>query len=143
MGTPSPLPSASYRHKRRACVDTTTAGLRLLCFLCFFVTGTARAPRAYGRRYGAFLSVRVPRVGGEAKVIIKICFAHPLSHGINRLHMALPLPRHRTTCPPGLNLRMYNIRYGWSFRLLQAVRAVQIEKYDLMLLVETHISDEA
>ena len=38
---------------------------------------------------------------------------------------------------------MYNIRDGWGFSLLQAIHAVQIRNYYLMLLTETKIPDEA
>ena len=43
--------------------------------------------------------------------------------------------------PPGLNLGTYNIRYVRGFALPQAIQAVQIRKYDLMLMTETNILD--
>ena len=38
---------------------------------------------------------------------------------------------------------MYNIRDGWGFSLLQAIHAVQIRNYYLMLLTKTNITDKA
>ena len=43
--------------------------------------------------------------------------------------------------PPRLNLGIYNIQDGHGFSLLRAPWAVQMENYDIMLLIETKILD--
>ena len=41
----------------------------------------------------------------------------------------------------GLNLGMYNIRYGREFGLPQEIRVVDRSNYDLMLLMENNVLD--
>ena len=65
----------------------------------------------------------------------------PLSHGGVRFHTALPPPQRRPPQPPGLNLRTYNIRYSFILGLLQAIQAVNMGNYDVMLLAEWKISE--
>ena len=48
---------------------------------------------------------------------------------------------HKSGCPPGLNLIIYNVLYSRGFGLLQAIRATQIGNYDLVKLMETNILD--
>ena len=67
------------------------------------------------------------------------CFAHPIWHGRDRLHTAPPPLRHNLSRPRGLNLRAYNISDG----LAQAIWAVHLRNYKVMMLSETKISDGA
>ena len=67
------------------------------------------------------------------------CFANPIWHGRDRLHTAPPPLRHNLSRPRGLNLRAYNISDG----LAQAIWAVHLRNYNVMMLSETNISDGA
>ena len=69
-----------------------------------------------------------------------ISFTLLIQHGANQLHLVLTLPRHRPPHPPGLTIGMLNIRYGRAFGIVQAVRAVELGRFDLMVLTGTNIS---
>ena len=72
-----------------------------------------------------------------------ICFTLPLRHVSDRLHTAPPQPRRRLPHPLGINLGTYNIRDDCGFAPSQAIRAVQIGNYNLVLLTEKKIPFEA
>ena len=74
---------------------------------------------------------------------MRICFTHPFSHGREHIYTAPPQLRHKPPFPRGLNLGVYNIRNGRGFGLDQSIWAVQLIRYDVMMLTETKISDEA
>ena len=57
--------------------------------------------------------------------------------------MAPPTPRSSPPHPPWINLGTYNIQDGRGLGLHQAIQAVHLRNYDLMLLTETKITDEA
>ena len=57
--------------------------------------------------------------------------------------MAPSPPRRRTPYPPGLKLGTYNIWDGQVFGLPQAIWAVHLGNYNLMLLTEMKILDKA
>ena len=56
--------------------------------------------------------------------------------------MPPPLPWSRPPRPPDLNLVTYNIWDGRGFAPPQAIRAVHIANYNLMLMTEMKIPDE-
>ena len=68
-----------------------------------------------------------------------IYFTHHIRRVRDLLNMVPPPLQLRPTYPPCLNHLMYNIRYGQGFILPQAIWAVQLGNYDLMLLTETNI----
>ena len=72
-----------------------------------------------------------------------ICFTHPLRHGSDQLHTVPPPLRRRPPHPLGINLGTYNIRDDCGFGLPQAIQAIQIGNYDLMVLTEKKIPYEA
>ena len=45
-------------------------------------------------------------------------------------------------CSQGLSLRTFNIHDGRGLNLLQAIRAVQLDSFDAMLLTETKITNQ-
>ena len=104
--------------------------------------GTARVCRIDWRGYGTHFKGWVSWVGGGWRYKNLIFFTHTIHHGSNWPRTALTPPRHRTTLPPGLNLQMYNIQDGQGFSLPQAIRSMQIGKYNLMLMTKTKIMDE-
>ena len=67
-----------------------------------------------------------------------ITFYQTIHHGTNRQHTAPPPPRHRPSYPPGLAIRTLNIRDGRGFGLAQAIRALELSGFDLMLLTDTN-----
>ena len=71
--------------------------------------------------------------------IMPICFNLTLPLVSNRIHTTPLPPRHWTKLPPGINLRTYNIRDSHVIGLPQAIRAIQLGYYNLMLLMETNI----
>ena len=72
---------------------------------------------------------------------MQIHFTRPLCHGYDRIHALTSPLRRRSPCSHGLKLGMYNIQYGQGFGLPQALKAVQLGKYDLVLLTETKTLD--
>ena len=71
------------------------------------------------------------------RVNMVICFAQPIRHGGDFLHLAPPriiLPQ-----PMGLSLGMYNIWGGSRFGLPQAIWAIERGNYVLILLTEKKI----
>ena len=68
-----------------------------------------------------------------------LTFSQPRTHGANRLHMAPPL-RRCPPLPPGLSIGMLNVRDGQGFGLAQAIRAVDLRCFDVMILTKTKIS---
>ena len=96
----------------------------------------------YGRGYGAlFEGFDSCESDGRQVHNISICLTLPLYHVIDRLHTTVLYPWRQLPCPPGLSLRTYNILYGYGFGLPQAIRAVQIGNYDVILMIETNIPD--
>ena len=69
-----------------------------------------------------------------------ITFNWPIIHGGDHPHSAPPPPRRRKPCPQGLSIGIYNIRDGQGFRLAQAIRAVQVGGFNLMVLTETKVT---
>ena len=57
--------------------------------------------------------------------------------------MALVPPRFRPTRPTGVNLGMYNIQDGSCFSPPRKIRSMQIVNYDLMLMTDINIPEEA
>ena len=72
-----------------------------------------------------------------------ICFTQPICHGGDCLHMATAPPRRWTPLPRGLSLGSFNIRDIQGFRLAQSIQVVYIGGFDLMILTETKIIDQA
>ena len=54
----------------------------------------------------------------------------------------VPLPN-RLPFPPGLSIGKYHIHNGWGYGIMQAIRATWIGSFDLMILTETKITDQA
>ena len=77
---------------------------------------------------------------GVRSSTIHIYFTHLLHHGSDWLNTTPP-PLCHPPYPIGLNLVTCNIRDGRGFRLPQAIRAVQIGNYNLILMTETKIPD--
>ena len=72
-----------------------------------------------------------------------ICFTQLNHHGGDRLHSAVPPPRRRPPRPQVLSIGDLNIRDGPGFEIEQAIRAVQIGGFNLMILTETEVTDQA
>ena len=73
---------------------------------------------------------------------IAICLTRLIWHGFDQLYLAAALPPRRwPPRPMGINRGAYNIRGGCDFSLTQVIRAIERVKYNLMLLMETNISD--
>ena len=72
-----------------------------------------------------------------------ICFTHPIRHGRDQIHTAPAPLRLRPPRPPGLNLGTYDICYGCGFVVHQGIQTVQLRNYELMILTDTTIPDEA
>ena len=72
-----------------------------------------------------------------------ICFNQLIIHGSYLFHTPPPPFRLRPPLPYGLSLRTYNIRNGWGFGLTQAIRVVQIGGFDIIILTDTKITDQA
>ena len=73
---------------------------------------------------------------------IPIFLTQMISHGRDRLHMAPPPPCERTPRPRGIFLGILNIRDGRCYGILQSIRAVHIGGFDLMILMETKITNQ-
>ena len=50
---------------------------------------------------------------------------------------------YRCSTPVGLSLRTFNICDGQGFRLAQAIRAVHIVSFDLMIMTDTNTTNQA
>ena len=74
---------------------------------------------------------------------VTICLARPISHGRYHLHKAPLTPRQLTTHPCGLSLGTLNICNSRGSVIVQAIQAVQIGSFDLMILTETNINYQA
>ena len=72
-----------------------------------------------------------------------ICFTQPIRNVRDCLYMALPPRRCWSLHPQGLSLGTFNTRNGRGFRLAYEIRAVQISSFDLMIMTETKITDQA
>ena len=72
-----------------------------------------------------------------------IRFTQPIRHGKDRLHTALLTPRRRLPKIWGLSIATFNICDNQGFRLEQAIQAVHIGGFDLMILTATNITDQA
>ena len=73
-----------------------------------------------------------------------ICFVWPVRHGGELLHMApAPLRLHWMLHPQGLFLRTFNICYCQVFGLTQGIWAIYIGSFNLMILMETNITNQA
>ena len=66
-----------------------------------------------------------------------------ISYGGDRLHTSPPSPCRRTLHPWGLSIGTLNIRNGQGYGLMQAIRAVQIDGFDLMILLDNKITNQA
>ena len=72
-----------------------------------------------------------------------ICLSHPIRHVGDHLHMAPPPLRRRQPHPQGISLGTFNIRGGWDYGVTQAIWAVQVGRFDVMLMTDTKITDQA
>ena len=72
-----------------------------------------------------------------------LIFYRPIPHGVDCLHMALPPPRRWPQRPPGLAIGKLNILDGRGFGMAQAIREVEREVFDMMMLTKTKIKSEA
>ena len=72
-----------------------------------------------------------------------ICFTQPIRNVRDCLYMALPPRRCWSLHPQGLSLGTFNTRNGRGFRLAYEIRAVQISSFDLIIMTETKITDQA
>ena len=73
---------------------------------------------------------------------MSICFTQPIHHTGDRLHLAPP-PRRRPLCLQGLSIRTFNICDGRGFGLVQDIRLVQIDGFNLMVMTETKVTNKA
>ena len=71
------------------------------------------------------------------------CFTRPIHHGRYRFHLAPLTLRRRPPRPRRLSIGTFNIRNGWGFRITHAIRAVQIGGFDLMILMDTKVNNQA
>ena len=71
-----------------------------------------------------------------------ICFTRLIIHGRDLLHTTTLPPHLQQTRPWGLSLVNFNIRDVRGSRLAQAIRFVKIGGFDLMILMETKISNQ-
>ena len=71
-----------------------------------------------------------------------ICITQLISHGRDWLHTAPTLPLWWPMRPRWLFLRTLNLRDGRGSGLAQAIRAVYIGVFDLMILMETNITSQ-
>ena len=110
----------------------------------FQSTGTARDHSFYWRGYSALFEGSRPTSRRRSRDrIMHICFNHSLHHGSDRPHTVMPPLRRRLSHPLGLNLGTHNIREDCGFGLPQAIRAMPIGNYELMVLTEKKIPYEA
>ena len=65
-----------------------------------------------------------------------ICFTQPIQRVSDRLHSAVPALRSRPHLPMLLTLGRYNIRDGHALGLPQAIRAVNLGYYDLLMRIQ-------
>ena len=72
-----------------------------------------------------------------------IFLTRPISHDVDCLYMAPPPPLRHTLHPRGLSLGTLNIHDGRGSGIAQAIMAVQIGVFDLMILMETKITNQA
>ena len=72
-----------------------------------------------------------------------IYFIQPISHGGDCLNTVPPQPCHCPTRPQVLYPGVFNIRNIWGFGFAQAIWAAQIGGFDLMVLTENNITDQA
>ena len=70
-----------------------------------------------------------------------ICITLLISHGGEQIHTAPPSLYRRTSYTRGLSTRTLNIRDGWGYGLAQAIRAVQIDGFDPMILTEANTTE--
>ena len=73
---------------------------------------------------------------------MNICFTCPILHCVDRLHTATMPLRRQLLLPWGLSLRTYNIRDGRGLGHTQAIWAVQLISFDVMILTYTNITSE-
>ena len=71
-----------------------------------------------------------------------ICPTRPIIHDGYRLHTAPPPLCRQTSHRRGLSLRTFNTHDGRGFMLVQAIRAVQISGFGLMIMIETKIANQ-
>ena len=96
-------------------------------------TESAQRRENYVGRYSAvFRGVLFESEAAEAKIVI--CFTLPLPHFRDRLHTVPSPPRHNPLRPRRLKLGTYNIRDGQGFGLAQAIRAVQLGNFGVLIL---------
>ena len=72
-----------------------------------------------------------------------IYFTCPLHHGMENLHMVPPPPCHPLLRPWWLSLGTYNIRDIRDFIRAQAIWAVHLGNFDVMVMTETNITRKA
>ena len=70
-----------------------------------------------------------------------ICFTQTIPTVGDSLHLEPMPPRHWMIRPMGLKLGTYNIWGGHGFGLSQAIRDVEQDNYDLMILTDMKILD--
>ena len=70
-----------------------------------------------------------------------IFFTQPIRHGVACLHSASL--RRRTLRPWGLSIETFNIYGGHGIGLVQDIWAVQIGGFDLMVLTERKVTNQA
>ena len=66
----------------------------------------------------------------------------PINHGGELLHTASPPPHRQTPLTWGLSLWTLNIRNGQESGITQAIKAAQIGGVNVMILMETNITDQ-
>ena len=71
-----------------------------------------------------------------------ICFTQPIYHDGDLLHLAPPTHL-RPPLPQGLSIGTFNIRNGQGFGITQAIWEIQIGGFNLIILMETNITDQA
>ena len=72
-----------------------------------------------------------------------ICITRPVRNGRDCLHTVPPPPRQWVLKPRGLFIGALNIRDGWVFGIAQAIWAVYINGFDLMIRIDTKIADQS
>ena len=74
---------------------------------------------------------------------IPICLIPQIGDIRDPLPVAPPPPRQQQPLPRGLSLRTFNIRNVRGYRLAQAIRAVQIGSFNIIILKEAKITNQA
>ena len=96
-------------------------------------TESSHGCRKYAGRYGTvFLGDLFKSEAAAAE--ITICFTQQIVHGRDRLQMASLPTLHKLPRPWGLNLGVYNTHDCRCFGLAQAIWAVQLGNYYLMIM---------